>query len=317
MYFTGAGTILFALTLFILSNIGFQTGLALYDAFIPELVEEKYYNKVSGIGYAVGYIGSLVSVVLVFPLKDNPNLLFVVTALVFLIFSLPLFLFVKEEKLNKPHPGTSLTSYGFKKVFTTIKNIKERPNLKNFLLSFFFYIDAVNTIIFFAGIYAAATLEFEITELAIFFIIVQLTAMLGSFLFGAIGDKVGIIRSIYINLFFWIAIVLYIFLFINVDSYVTIMGSEVHQFFLVGGFAGLFLGSTQSLSRTMMSKLVPYESKAEFFGFYGLMDKTSTLLGPLTFGAVSALTGNQNLAVLSVGMFFIIGMVLLKNVKEN
>src|SRR5690606_36082152 len=86
MYFTGAGTILFALTLFILSNIGFQTGLALYDAFIPELVEEKYYNKVSGIGYAVGYIGSLVSVVLVFPLKDNPNLLFVVTALVFLIF---------------------------------------------------------------------------------------------------------------------------------------------------------------------------------------------------------------------------------------
>ncbi len=317
MYFTGAGTILFALTLFILSNIGFQTGLALYDAFIPELVEEKYYNKVSGIGYAVGYIGSLVSVVLVFPLKDNPNLLFVVTALVFLIFSLPLFLFVKEEKLNKPHPGTSLTKYGFKKVLTTIKNIKERPNLKNFLLSFFFYIDAVNTIIFFAGIYAAATLEFEITELAIFFIIVQLTAMLGSFLFGAIGDKVGIIRSIYINLFFWIAIVLYIFLFINVDSYVTIMGSEVHQFFLVGGFAGLFLGSTQSLSRTMMSKLVPYESKAEFFGFYGLMDKTSTLLGPLTFGAVSALTGNQNLAVLSVGMFFIIGMVLLKNVKEN
>jgi MFS transporter, UMF1 family len=318
MYFTGAGTILFALILFIISNIGFQTGLALYDAFIPELVEEKYYNKVSGIGYAVGYIGSLVSVVLVFPLKDNPNLLFVVTALVFLIFSLPLFLFVKEEKLNKPpHSEKSLASYGFKKVLNTLKNIKSRPNLKNFLISFFFYIDAVNTIIFFAGIYAAATLEFEITELAIFFIIVQLTAMLGSFLFGAIGDKIGILRSIHINLVFWVLIVLYIFLFINKDSYITLMGSQVHQFFLVGGFAGLFLGSTQSLSRTMMSRLVPYESKAEFFGFYGLMDKTSTLLGPLTFGVVSAISGDQNLAVLSVGMFFIIGMVLLKNVNEN
>lgn len=317
MYFTGAGTILFALVLFILSNVGFQTGLALYDAFIPELVDEKDYNRVSGIGYAVGYIGSLVSVVLVFPLKDNPNLLFVVTAMVFLIFSLPLFLFVKEEKVNRPHPEGSLASYGMKKVFTTIKNIKERPNLKHFLLSFFFYIDAVNTIIFFAGIYAAATLEFEVTELAIFFLIVQFTAMLGSFLFGAIGDKIGIIRSIYINLTFWVLIVLYIFFFISKDSYVTLMGSQVHQFFLVGGFAGLFLGSTQSLSRTMMSKLVPYESKAEFFGFYGLMDKTSTLLGPLTFGVVSALSGDQNLAVLSVGVFFIIGMVLLKNVKEN
>lgn len=317
MYFTGAGTILFALVLFILSNVGFQTGLALYDAFIPELVDEKDYNRVSGIGYAVGYIGSLVSVVLVFPLKDNPNLLFVVTAMVFLIFSLPLFLFVKEEKVNRPHPEGSLASYGMKKVFTTIKNIKERPNLKHFLLSFFFYIDAVNTIIFFAGIYAAATLEFEVTELAIFFLVVQFTAMLGSFLFGAIGDKIGIIRSIYINLTFWVLIVLYIFFFISKDSYVTLMGSQVHQFFLVGGFAGLFLGSTQSLSRTMMSKLVPYESKAEFFGFYGLMDKTSTLLGPLTFGVVSALSGDQNLAVLSVGVFFIIGMVLLKNVKEN
>ncbi|MBC8485156.1 MAG: MFS transporter, partial [Bacteroidetes bacterium] len=78
MYFTGKGAIAFALFLFILSNIGFQVGLAFYDAFIPEMVEEKYYNKVSGIGYAVGYIGSLLSVVLVFPLKDNPNLLFVV-----------------------------------------------------------------------------------------------------------------------------------------------------------------------------------------------------------------------------------------------
>ncbi|MBC8486091.1 MAG: MFS transporter, partial [Bacteroidetes bacterium] len=99
MYYTGEGTIALALILFVLSNIGFQAGMTFYDAFIPEMVEEKYYNKVSGIGYAVGYIGSLLSVVLVFPLKDNPNLLFVVTAFIFTIFSLPLFLFLKEEKI--------------------------------------------------------------------------------------------------------------------------------------------------------------------------------------------------------------------------
>ncbi len=316
LYFTGPGTIFFALLLFIFSNVGFQTGLALYDAFIPEMVEEKYYNKVSGIGYAVGYIGSLLSVVLVLPFKDNPNLLFVMCAAVFFLFSLPLFLFVKEEK-PRDVPAEKLYRYGLKKVYNTIKNIKQHGNLRNFLLSFFFYIDAVNTIIFFAGIYAAATLEFDITQLAIFFIIVQLTAMMGSFLFGFIGDKIGILRSIFINLVFWTMIVLYIFFFISKDSYVMIAGNQIHLFFIVGGFAGLFLGSTQSLSRTMMSKLVPYESKAEFFGFYGLMDKTSTLVGPLTFGVVSAISGNQNLAVLSVGIFFILGMILLKNVKET
>lgn len=317
MYFTGPGTVLYALVLFIISNVGFQTGLALYDAFIPEITEEKYYNKVSSIGYAVGYIGSLISVALVIPLKDDPNTLFVVCAIVFFVFALPLFLFIKEQKPIVPQTHGNLALYGFKKVIGTLKNIKAYPNLGKFLLSFFFYIDAVNTIIFFAGIYAAATLEFETMKLVIFFLIVQFTAMIGSFLFGVIGDKIGILRSITINLIFWTGIAVYIFLFIHKDSYVVIAGNQIHQFFIVGGFAGLFLGSTQSLSRTMMSKLVPFESKAEFFGFYGLMDKTSTLLGPLTFGIVSALTGSQNLAVLSIGVFFVIGMILLQKVKEN
>lgn len=305
MYYTGEGTIALALILFILSNIGFQAGLAFYDAFIPELVEEKYYNKVSGIGYAVGYIGSLLSVVLVFPLKDNPNLLFVVTAFIFTVFSLPLFLFLKEEKIKYEKPIEGYIRFGIEKVRTTIKNIKSYDNLKNFLLSFFFYIDAVNTIIFFAGIYASTTLGFSITELAIFFIIVQITAMIGSFLFGFIGDNIGILRSIVITLIFWCLITIFVFI-----------TNDKNSFFVIGGFAGLFLGSTQALSRTMMSKLVPFKSKTEFFGFYALLDKTSTLLGPLTFGLVSWLTGSQKFAVLSVGVFFVVGMLLLKRVKE-
>ena len=306
MYYTGEGTIALALILFILSNIGFQAGMTFYDAFIPEMVEEKYYNKVSGIGYAVGYIGSLLSVVLVFPLKDNPNLLFVVTAFIFTIFSLPLFLFLKEEKIQHEKPIEGYIRFGIEKVSATIKNIKSYNNLKNFLLSFFFYIDAVNTIIFFAGIYASTTLGFSITELAMFFIIVQITAMIGSFLFGFIGDTIGILRSIVITLIFWCLITIFVFITNDKDS-----------FFIIGGFAGLFLGSTQALSRTMMSKLVPFKSKTEFFGFYALLDKTSTLLGPLTFGLVSWLTGSQKFAVLSVGVFFVVGMLLLKRVKEN
>lgn len=319
MYFTGPGTVFLALFLFIVSNIGFQTGLTFYDAFISDMVEEKYYNKVSGIGYAIGYIGSLVSVILVFPLKDRPDLLFAVTAVFFLVFSLPLFLFLKEKKIQSEVSREKINyiSYGFSKVFDTVKHINNFKNLRNYLVAYFLYIDAVNTIIFFSGIYASKTLDFSITELAIFFIIVQLTAMLGSFLFGYIGDKAGILRSIIITLVFWILIVTSIFLFIEKDSFVTIAGLHIHLFFVIGGFAGTFLGSTQALSRALMTKITPQEIKTEFFGFYALFEKTSTLLGPLTFGLVSWLSGSQKAAVLSVGAFLIFGMLMLNKVREN
>ena len=304
MYFTGEGTIFFALVLFILSNIGFQTGLTFYDAFISEISEPKDYNKVSGYGYATGYVGSVISVLLVFPFKDDPNILFVICAGFFLIFSMPLFLFLKEEKKSNGPVKINYIAYGFNKVFNTLKNLNNFKDLKNFLISFFFYIDAVNTIIFFSGIYASSTLGFSITELAIFFLIVQITAMIGSYLFVLIGDKMGIIKSLNINLIFWTLLTIAVF-----------VTNDKNSFFIIGGFAGLFLGSTQSLSRALMTYLTPLDMKTEFFGFYALMDKTSTLIGPLTFGLVSWISGSQKLAILSVGLFIIIGMFLLKKVK--
>jgi MFS transporter, UMF1 family len=319
MYFTGAGTIALAVILFIVSNIGFQTGLTFYDAFISDIVEEKYYNKVSGIGYAVGYIGSLVSVILVFPFKDRPDILFVITAVFYLVFSLPLFLFLKEKKIEPVLAAQKINyfTYGFVKVFDTIKHIGNYKNLRNYLIAFFLYIDAVNTIIFFSGIYASKSLEFTIIQLAVFFMVVQLTAMLGSFLFGFIGDKIGILRSIIVTLLFWLAIVFLIFFFIEKDSYLVISNFRIHYFFIIGGFAGTFLGSTQALSRALMTKITPPEIKTEFFGFYALFEKTSTLLGPLTFGLVSWLTGSQKIAILSVGVFFLLGILMLRKVREN
>jgi len=317
MYFTDAGTILFALVLFVISNIGFQTGLTFYDAFISDMVDEKDYNKVSSYGYAVGYVGSLASVLLVFPLKDNFGLLFLVTALFFLVFSLPLFLFLKEKKKDviESTGGLSNIAYGLKKVIDTVKNIKKYKNLRNFLLAYFLYIDSVNTIIFFSGIYAKKSLNFETIELAIFFIIVQITAMIGSLIFAKLGDTLGVKKSIVVNILFWIAILVFIFVFVEVDSYLAVGGMKIHYFFIVGGFAGLFLGSTQSLSRTLMTELTPFDFKTEFFGFYSLFEKTSTLIGPITFGLISWLTGSQKLAIFSLTAFFLVGLWMLKYVK--
>ena len=141
--------------------------------------------------------------------------------------------------------------------------------------------------------------------------------MLGSLIFAKLGDRLGIKKSIITNILFWIAILISIFIFVDVDSYLIIGGISIHYFFIVGGFAGLFLGSTQSLSRTMMTELTPYEIKTEFFGFYSLFEKTSTLIGPLTFGLISWLTGSQKLAIFSLTAFFLLGLWMLKYVKEE
>jgi MFS transporter, UMF1 family len=317
LYFTGKGTIALGLTLFIISNVGFQTSLTFYDAFISDIVEEKYYNKVSSLGYAVGYIGSLISVLLVFPFISNQNILFVISSLFMLVFSVPLFLFLKEKKTARTGGKINYFTYGFKKVFDTLVHLKKYKNLRNFLLAYFLYIDSVTTIIFFSGIYASKTLNFGLTELAVFFILVQLTAMIGSFIFGGIGDKLGIKKSISVTLYFWIFMLILIYLFVDVDTYLIISGFRIHYFFIAGGFAGLFLGATQSLSRALMTMLTPFEIKTEFFGFYALFEKTSTLLGPLTFGLVSWLSGSQKLAILSVAVFFILGLWVLKYVEEK
>ena len=162
-------------------------------------------------------------------------------------------------------------------------------------------------IIFFFCIYAKKTLEFSITELAIFFLLVQITALLGSLLFGFIGDKIGIKKSLVFTIIMWTLITGAVF-----------VTDDKNSFFIIGAFAGTFLGATQSLSRTLMAKLTPDNLKTTFFGLYALLEKSSTLLGPLTFGLVSWLSGSQKMAVLSVGFFFLVGMLLIRKVKvEN
>ena len=192
LYFSGEGDIFYALVLFILANIGFEAGLVFYDAFLPELTSPKNYGRVSGYGFAMGYIGSLASLAIAFPLiqADMIKETFPLSALFFLIFATPLFIFLKDNR-KEAIISESYFSIGFKRVYHTIGHLKNYQNLAMFLLAFFFYIEGVNTVIFFSGNYASTTLGFTIEELIIFFIIVQTTAIVGSVLFGIISDSIG------------------------------------------------------------------------------------------------------------------------------
>ncbi|MEO8512079.1 MAG: MFS transporter [Ignavibacteria bacterium] len=306
LYFITEGMILWGMVLFILANIGFQAGLGFYDAFIKEISTFENYNKVSSFGYAIGYLGSLASLAAVLVLQDTPRLTFLACAVMFLVFSIPIFLFVKER--SKPVPNSSLNflSIGFQRTMDTIRHIRNFRNIRIFLLSYFLYIDGVNTIIFFSANFAQTTLNFEIKDLILFFIIVQVTALLGSFLFGWIADKVGTKKTILFIIVSWAVLTLMVF-----------FANDKTTFLIIGAFAGTFLGSSQALSRSFFGRLIPEEKKTEFYGFYSLFEKTSTILGPLTFGLVSWLTGNQRYAVISILIFFIAGFFLFRKVKEN
>lgn len=307
LYFVGPGDVVLGLALLIMANIGFEAGLIFYDSFLPEITKPKNFGRVSGYGYAMGYLGSLSSLLILMPLIQMEMISesFPVAALFFFIFALPTLILLKEHKKEKPS-GESYFTIGVTRVIFTIKHLKQYRNLAIFLLSFFFFIEGVNTIIYFAGIYATTTLGFTKGELIIFFMSVQGTAILGSVVFGIISDTIGHKKSLMITLFIWIFTVALAF-WITEKSY----------FYVVGFLAGGAMGSSQSISRALMSQLTPPDKKTEFFGFYSFFGKSSAILGPLVFGLISSATGSQRYAILSLLFFFVAGIIVLAFVKEE
>jgi len=308
LFFVGEGNVLSGILIFILANVGFEAGLVFYDSFLPEITEPKNYGRVSGYGFAMGYLGSLATLAIVFPLIQNDLIkeTFPLSALFFLIFSIPLFLFLKDNrKTNEVIPKSYIT-IGINRVWNTITHLKYHKNLAWFLLSYFFYIEGVNTIIFFSGNYASTTLGFSETELLVFFLTVQTTAIAGSVLLGIVADSIGQKKTIIITLFMWLITVA-----------IAYFVQDKNNFYIVGLIAGAAMGSSQSTSRSLMSKLTPPERKTEFFGFYSFFGKSSAVVGPLVFGVVSYLTGDQRLAIFSIGFFFLIGLLILLKVNDS
>lgn len=328
LYFIGEGDVFWGLTLFILANVGFEAGLVFYDAFLPEITAPKNYGRVSGYGFALGYLGSLTTLALVYPLiqKNMIRESFPLSAVVFLIFALPIFIFLKDSRRKKTS-GESFIKIGVTRVFNTVTNLKKYKNLSLFLLSFFLYIEGVNTVIFFSGNYATTTLKFSMEQLIVFFLIVQSTAIIGSLIFGFIADSFGQKKSLILSLIIWILTIIFAYLTSSQNSMASHIISQLFNvdpasvekncFYVVGLLAGSVMGATQSTSRSLMSKLTPADKKTEFFGFYSFFGKSSAIVGPLVFGFVSYVTGEQRFAILTIALFFIIGLIPLSLVKDD
>ena len=316
----GPGNVLFAAALFILANIGFEGGLVFYDAWLPEITSQRSIGRVSGYGFAMGYLGAFAILLINLPLLSkgivpanipNLKLSFLIVALFFAVFSAPIFLMLRDTKGSSEKAGRrereSSIIHSIKEVGYTIRHIMSYPDLARFLLAYFFYNDAILTVIAFSSIYAQNTLGFTTGELITFFMTVQTTAILGSVVFGFLTDKIGPKRTIVITLFIWFAVIL-----------LAILSATKQTFFMTGLLAGMSMGSSQAASRSLMARLTPKEHVTEFFGFYdGSFGKASAVIGPLVFGVVSAQAGSQKIALASLLVFFGLGLLILTGVRTR
>lgn len=312
LFFTGQSMIFTAILLLILANIGFEAGLVFYDSFLPEITTPRSYGRVSGYGFAVGYVGSLITLAIAFPLyKDgfieanllNVRLSFIIAAIIFFLFALPLFIYVPDQQRRLSLPKNFI-SIGYSRLRATFKEIRNYKNVATFLLAYFLFIDGVNTVIIFSSIFARESLQMDLTEIIILFMVVQTSAIVGSVIFGIVADHIGHKKTLTITLFIWIAVVVSAF-FVYDKSI----------FFIVAAIAGMALGSSQSTSRSLMSKLTPLEKKTEFFGFYSFFGKASAILGPFVFGIISSVI-DQRSAIISVTFFFVAGLIILSKVRD-
>ena len=291
------GMILWGFALAALANFAFESSQIYYNAYLPDIAPPERLGTVSGLGFGIGYLGSIVGLLIALPLAaaHRLDLLWLAVAGFFAVFSLPAFLVLPADR---PRPAAF-------DLWRLARDVFGRPELRRFLIAFFVYLDGVETTIYFSGIFAAKTLGFTTSEVIKLFLAVQASALVGSLLLARPTDRWGPKRVLTLTLFLWIGV--------SIGAY---FAHTKAFFFGVAVIAGLGLGPIQAASRALMASLIPPGQEAEMFGFYAFCGKSSAVLGPLVFGAVSYLLGgNQRAAVAAVGVFFAVGLVLLQRVR--
>ena len=293
------GMVLRGFALIALANFGFESSQIYYNAYLPDIAPADRLGAVSGLGFAIGYLGSIVGLVVALPLVNSQqfNLLWLLVAGFFAVFSLPAFLALPPDR---PQPEKRVD------LVRVLRDVLGNAPLRRFLVAFFLYFDGVETTIVFSGSFAATTLHFAATDLIKLFIAVQFSALAGALLLARPTDRWGAKRVISLTLLLWIGV--------SIGAY---LAQTKPTFVAVAVTAGLGLGSIQAASRAFMASLIPRGKESELFGFYALCGKSSSILGPLVFGEVSRrLAGNQRAAVAAVGVFFIVGLLLLQRVRS-
>ncbi len=303
LYFAGQGDYLLGMVLFIIANFSFNSALVFYDAFLPEVSTPETIGKISGFGWGLGYLGGLVSLLVSLALvKHHIRWVWPMIAAHIMIFSLITFIMLKEKKAVTPK--TNYLKVAADRILFSLRHIRRMPDLLGYLLSYFLYNVGIYTVIAFAAIYGEKRFAMSEQSLIIFFIIAQVTSVIGAVVFGWLSDRYNVRLSLSISILVWVAVVTWAF-----------FCQSATEYYALGLVAGLAIGSSQANSRTMLSLLTPLNRQAEFFGFYTLVGRVSAIIGPFIYGNLTRVTGDQRYAIISLGAFFILGWFVLQRVN--
>jgi len=328
LYFVAPGYALLGVLLLIVSNFGYSIGEAFIASFLPDLGPPEDLGKISGFGWALGYVGGMASAVFVLLVlgevsAENFERIRWVgpwAAAFFLVTAIPTFLWVRERGRARPlPPGQGYVAVGVSRVRGTLHSLGSHRDLATLLLSMFFAMSGIYIIITYAFIYGAQVIGWDPEVRTLMFIIVQLTAAAGALGFGFIQDRVGAKRTYQVTLVMWMTAIVLIYLTPALSGWLSLLLDRPveaqHVFLVVGSVAGLSLGSCQSATRTLVGLFAPLSRTAEFFGFWGLSLKLAGVVGLLSIGLLQAALGLQT-AVLFCVLLFGTALVISRGVDE-
>lgn len=305
-----------AALLFVIATLGFNGGNGLYDALLGAVAKPRDFDRVSALGYGLGYLGGGLLFTLnvamtlkpqYFGLKDAAEAVrfsFLTVAFWWALFTVPLILWVHEPANNRPKlSSTRAALAGVRGVFQTIRDLRGMKNLTLFLLAYFFYIDGVNTIIRMAVDYGLA-LNFTAQDLMAALLLTQFVAFPAAILYGQLAFRIGAKLSLQISILAYFGVTIFAYFL-----------TQTWHFYALAIVIGLFQGGIQALSRSVYASMIPQDKTGEYFGFFNMLGKFSSVVGPFMVGWVSAWTGDSRLSVLSLLLLFLFGLVILSFVS--
>jgi MFS transporter, UMF1 family len=303
---------------FVTATIGFWGSLVYYNSYLPEIASVENQDKVSARGFALGYFGSSLLLIICLAIimgigKEYTRYSFLLVGIWWIGFAQYSF----KRLPNKNHTAhgsnkSHLFSKGFKELLGVASQLRQHIPLKRFLSAYFFYNMGVQTIMVVAVLFARNEIQWpdeksKTTSLIISILIIQFVGIAGSFIFSKLSTIVGNIRSLMIAVLIWIFICVFTYLVATLP---------IH-FYIVAFFVGFVMGGIQALSRSTYSKLLPAtEDHASFFSFYDVMEKLGMIIGTVTFGIISEIVGGMRPSILSLIVYFILGLLLLFTVPK-
>ena len=317
LFFFEGANIEYGILMAVIASIGYSGSLVFYNAFLPEISTSDRYDKISARGYSYGYICSVLLLIFNLVMIQMPELFglesgsmpakisFLTVGVWWVAFAQYTFKYLPEKNTGQKL-SSDLLIKGYKEIRKVYASLKELPTLKKYLLSFFFYNAGVQSVMYLATLFGTKELNMDTGSLILTVLIIQLVGIGGAYLFAYVSKLKGNKKSIMIMIIIWIGICL--------GAYFV---ATQNQFYALAFVVGLVMGGIQALSRATYSKLIPQDTEdtASYFSFFDVTFNVSIVFGTLSYGVIEHLTGSMRNSALALGLFFIVGMVILGMTK--